>query len=244
MQNKIVLAAAFSPGDEVVEIGSGRGEITGRIAREAGKVYALEIDRSLCAVLRNGLAQYPNIEVINLDVLKFDFKALAEKTGQKLKVIGNIPYYITTPIIERLIEFKESLGAIFLTVQKEFAGRITACPGSKAYGSFSCFVQYYTSARIAFDIPKTCFSPPPKVDSCLLALKVRAFPAVKVKDETLFFKIIRAAFNQRRKTLRNSLAEVLTREKLEAFFDTYRIDPKVRPERLSLDDFANLANAQ
>ncbi len=160
----------------------------------------------------------------------------------KIKVVGNIPYYITTPIIEHLLEYPDMVETIYITVQKEFAKRIAANPGSKKYGSFSCFVQYYSIPKILFCIKKNSFSPMPKVDSCLLELKIRQSPALKVKDEKLFFKVIRASFNKRRKTLRNSLDGIVPLEKLGEFFKKYGININIRPEDLTLKDFACLAN--
>ena len=194
--------------------------------------------------LRNNLKSFHNVEIINQDILKLNLENYFRKADNelKLKVFGNIPYYISTPIIERLLKARDSLSGIFITVQKEFAQRITAVPGSKDYGSLTCFVQYYTRPEICLNIKKTCFSPRPKVDSCLLRLSIRGAPCVEPRDEGLFFKIIRAGFNKRRKTLRNSLSGVVAQQDLERFFAKYGIDSRVRPENLSLEDFANLSN--
>ncbi|MBM3246245.1 MAG: ribosomal RNA small subunit methyltransferase A [Candidatus Omnitrophica bacterium] len=241
IQKKIIAAAELKKDDIVLEIGAGRGELTRCIAQKVARVYALEIDRSLCDILKGNLKEYKNTVVINEDVLKFNLKR--HFRGQaRIKVMGNIPYYITTPIIERLFKFKDKINTVFFTVQKEFGRRMTAACGSKEYGSFSCFLQYYAQPKIIFIIKKNCFFPAPKVDSCFLRLDIRQKPPVKLKDEQLFFQIIRRAFNQRRKTLRNSLKGSVYASKLERFFREYRIDPNTRPERLSLKDFANLAN--
>jgi 16S rRNA (adenine1518-N6/adenine1519-N6)-dimethyltransferase len=242
IQNKIIENCGLSASDIVLEIGAGRGEITGQIARKAGFVYALEVDTSLCKILNDSLAGLDNVEVIETDVLKFDFENFFAKVNSKVKVVGNLPYYITTPIIERLLEYREKVSSVFIMVQKEFALRLAAGPGSKTFGSLSCFIQYYTAPKILFPIGRTCFYPAPKVDSCFLELSMRHEPAVKVNDEELFLKIIRAGFNKRRKTLRNSLRETIPQDKLAAFFEKYDIDKNTRPERLSLSDFANLAN--
>lgn len=239
IREKIIEHCKLCPDDFVLEIGSGRGEITGLIAERAAKVLAVEIDRDLCEVSEDNLKSLSNAEVVNQDILKLDFTKYLEKS-KKIKVIGNIPYYITTPIIERLLELKDLIESIFITVQKEFALRAAAQAGSKDYGSLSCFLQYYTSPKILFTIKKTCFSPVPKVDSCLLELKIREKPPVETGDEDLFFNIIRAAFNKRRKTLRNSLKEIIPQNKLELFFEKYKINRKVRAEELTLFDFANL----
>ena len=235
-------AATSLLSDVVLEIGAGRGEITGLIARKAGFVYALEIDASLCKILKSGLAGLENVEALKGDILKFDFKNFFSKVNKKVKVVGNIPYYITTPIIERLLEYREKISSVFIMVQKEFALRAVSGPGSKVFGSLSCFLQYYATPKILFSISKSCFYPAPKVDSCFLELSILKEPAVKVNDEALFLKIIRAGFNKRRKTLRNSLKDVIPQKKLSEFFQKYGIDKNTRPERLSLSDFANLVN--
>ncbi len=237
---KIIASCGLTPSDVVLEIGAGRGELTRLVAGKVRKVYALEIDRSLCGILEKNLSDNTNIEIINQDILKFNLEKYLDEA--KAKVIGNIPYYISSPILEHLIKFRKRIDTIFLTVQKEFAKRIVAKEDSRDYGSFSCFIQYYTLSESLFFIKNTCFVPPPKVDSCFLRLKVREEPAVRVADEKAFFRIIRSAFNKRRKTLRNSLNGVLPRHKLDAFFEKYGVDANARPERLSLQDFANLAN--
>ncbi|MCK9594211.1 MAG: 16S rRNA (adenine(1518)-N(6)/adenine(1519)-N(6))-dimethyltransferase RsmA [Candidatus Omnitrophica bacterium] len=241
IQRKLVEFCDFSRSDSVLEIGSGQGAMTGLIADKVKKLFALEIDSSLIPILKESLAGRDNAEVIHHDILKFDIKQLGEK---KIKVFGNIPYYITSPIIERLLNYKEMISEIFLTVQKEFGQRIAASPGSKEYGSFSCFTQYYLEPKILFTVKKNSFHPVPKVDSCFLRLLVRKTPAVDVRDEQLLFKIIRTSFQQRRKTLRNSLADVVSKEKLEEFFAKYKINPKIRPEELSLQQFAYLVNQE
>jgi 16S rRNA (adenine1518-N6/adenine1519-N6)-dimethyltransferase len=241
IQNKIIDSVDLNQDDTVLEIGPGEGAITGLLCRNAGKVFAVEIDRNLCALLTTQFAKVQNLSVINADILKFDLRSLPP--GNKLKVIGNIPYYITSPIVEHLLFYRERVGAIYLTVQKEFAHRMVADPGSKAYGSFSCFVQYYAEPEILFLIKKNSFHPAPKVDSCFLRMKLREEPAVKVKNEAMLFKIIRTAFQQRRKTMKNGLEELIPNRQLEEFFRQYDIDPRIRAEDLSLQDFANLANS-
>ena len=240
IQEKIVSNLDLSSSDSVLEIGPGEGAITGALCQESGKVYAVEIDRLLCAFLANKFAGLQNISIINADILKFDLRSLP--SGSKYRVIGNIPYYITSPIVEHLILYRERIEDIFLTVQKEFAHRMVADPGSKAYGSFSCFVQYYTEPEILFLIKRNSFHPAPKVDSCFLRMKLREEPAVKVKNEAMLFKIIRTAFQQRRKTMKNGLEELIPNRQLEEFFRAYDIEPRIRAEDLSLQDFANLAN--
>lgn len=242
IRGKIISSLGLEANNTVVEIGSGRGELTLQIAKKVKQVYALEIDRALCEALAQNLKEYPNIEVRRADILKFDLGSLAEAAGEKLKIFGNIPYYISTPIIERLIKYKDYLGVAFLTLQKEFAERLAAGPGSKRYGSLSLFAQYYFQPQILFCIKKNSFYPAPKVDSCFVQLKPWAKIAVLVNDEERFFSIIRKAFNYRRKTLRNSLSGLVGEEKLNEFFNQFGLDRRVRPEQLSMQDFADLSN--
>lgn len=242
IQKKIVAALGLSPKDIVLEIGAGYGNLTRLIAESQAKVYALEIDKSLCGLLKESLKDYPNVRLLNRDILKFNLQKFFTGAKTKIKIFGNIPYYITTPIITHLLMFRDKIDMIFLTVQKEFAKRIAAGSHSKEYGSFSCFVQFYAKPEILFSISRTCFLPAPKVESSLLKLEIRKSPPVKVKDEAAFFKLIRASFNKRRKILKNSLKEIVPLHKLEAFFEGYRIDPNSRPESLTLEDFANLSN--
>ena len=259
IQRKLVASYSLKPCDYLLEIGAGYGELTKLIAQGAAFVYALEIDSELFKALRDNTKEYSNIEIINEDILKFNLKKCFvrfknrinpvkntlqpnNKISHGIKVVGNIPYYITTPIIEHLLEYRDKIETIFITVQKEFAKRIVANAGSKEYSSFSCFVQYYSIPKIVFCIKRRSFSPVPKVDSCLLELKIRQAPAVKVEDEKLFFKVIRGCFNKRRKTLRNSLDGIVSLQKLDEFFKKYDIDINIRPEDLTLKDFAHLTN--
>lgn len=244
IRSKILASLELKPSDIILEIGAGSGELTGLIAAKVNKIFSLEIDRRLLEHLSETLGVYNNVEVINQDILKFDLGGFLKerRVKGKIKVFGNIPYYISSPIIQRLFEFRDRISAIYISVQKEFGQRVAASPGPKDYGSFSCFVQYYATPRIIFNISKNSFKPAPKVDSSFLELKVRDKPPVYVKDETAFFKIIRAAFNQRRKTLRNSLSAHVPEKKLGEFFKVSGLDSRVRPEELSLSDFAALAN--
>jgi len=243
IQKKIINACNLNSEDIVLEIGAGLGDLSAPLASAARRVYALEIDSRLYPQLEENLTYYENCQIIKSDILEFNLKKFLkeEKIKQKIKVIGNIPYYISSLIIEHLIGYRDNISVVFLTVQKEFARRVVACPGSKTYGSFSCFVHYYAFGKILFEIKKNCFKPVPKVDSCFLSLEFRDQPAVKVTDEEKFFKLIRTAFNQRRKTLRNSLDGVVETMVLEKFFDQSGIDINIRPEDLSLEQFAALA---
>lgn len=242
IRRKIIDACAFDPGDTVCEIGAGTGLMTSLLAAKVKQVFALELDAGLIPVLEQACRDFDNVTVINRDVLKFDF-AVCGKTG-KTKVLGNIPYYITTPIIEQLVGCRERISLAFLTVQKEFGERIAAQAGEDAYGAFSCFVQYYCRPQVLFTIKKNSFFPAPKVDSCFLLLEMRQEPQVRVRDEARLFKLIRAAFQQRRKTLRNSLSRVVSQQALEQFFASSKIDPRIRAEQLSLADFARLTDQE
>jgi len=244
IRNKIIRACALTKEDVVLEIGAGRGDLTAQFAQSAKQVYALEVDGRLYPLLEQALNTYDNCKVIKSDILKFDIKKFLanNKIKQKIKVIGNIPYYISSPIIQHLIKHRQSISAAFMTVQKEFGCRARAISGSKEYGSFSCFVRYYCECKILFEIKRNSFRPAPNVDSCFLSLEFRDKPPVSVREEDLFFKLIRTAFNQRRKTLRNSLYDLAAMDGLNNFFQKTGIDKNVRPEDLSLEQFANLYN--
>jgi len=242
VREKMIEACAFSSGDTVLEIGAGSGLMTALIADKVKKLVALEIDTQLYDTLSEVFKGRDNVSILRQDILKFDLNAYFKDSRQKIKVFGNIPYYISTPILELLLEHKNIIDAVFITVQKEFAARAVVGPGTKVYGSLSCFLQYYTEPEILFSIKRNSFKPAPKVDSALLKLKIRQVPAVLVDNEELFFKIIRAGFNQRRKTLKNSLKDLVPAGNLAEFFQRYSLNADIRAERLSLSDFANLAN--
>jgi 16S rRNA (adenine1518-N6/adenine1519-N6)-dimethyltransferase len=240
VQRKIIQSLELKLSDIVLEIGAGRGELTGLIAERVARICALEIDPTLCEILKNVSSHHSKIEIVNQDILQFNLKKHFRGLKNTIKIVGNIPYYISSPIIEHLLKFKNTIGTIFLTVQKEFAKRMVASPGSKEYACLSCFVQYYTEPKIMFSIKKTCFFPAPKVDSCLVRLKVFSKPKFKPENEKLFFRIIRLAFNKRRKTLRNSLRGTIPKQDLELFLKSHGIDTNARPEDLRLEDFENL----
>lgn len=243
IQSKILGSLELKTSDLILEIGAGSGEITCLLAKKAKKVYAVEIDPDLYGLLEDKVKDYANINVIKKDILKLDLQKIIAPLNQKIKVFGNIPYYISTPIIAHLLKFRKNIGIIFITVQKEFARRITASAGSKDYGSLSFFVQYYTNPKKVLAIKRSSFFPPPKVDSCLLRLEPREKLPLGTVKEKFLFKVVRAAFNQRRKTLRNSLKGLLPPKKLERFFLKYSIDKNTRPERLTRHDFINLINS-
>lgn len=244
IQAKIIKACAFSPQDVVLEVGSGTGQLTRLIAEKVSQVYALEIDKALCKELQTNLKDYKNVEIICEDILKFDISRYFLSHPGKIKVFGNIPYYITSPIIERFFRSRDKIETVFITVQKEFAQRILANAGSKDYGAFSCFIEYFSEPKKIFYIKKNSFYPAPKVDSCFLRLSIRNTPPVSLKDEALFFKIIRSAFNQRRKTIKNSLKGIVPQDIIDGFLKGQELSRNIRAEELSLKEFAHLANME
>jgi 16S rRNA (adenine1518-N6/adenine1519-N6)-dimethyltransferase len=243
IQEKIIRSSNLKKSDIVLEIGPGRGELTQAILDKVKKLVAVEIDKGLCAHLKEKFSSCGNFVLMEQDILKTDLSCLAGGKGSgKLKVIANIPYYITTPVISHLLEFRSIIRTIFLTVQKELALRLTAHPGSKDFGAFSCFVQFYARPRLIFHIRNNSFWPRPKVDSCFVELRVFSKPIAHVNDEKLFFKIIRTGFGQRRKFLRNSLAKEFSAEDIRDCFKAVGIKEAARPENLSLWDFAGIAD--
>ena len=246
--DKIIRAAEIGKDDCVLEIGPGIGTMTQYLACAAKKVIAVEIDRALIPILEDTLDGYDNVKIINEDVLKVDIGKLAEKEngGKPLKVVANLPYYITTPIIMGLFENHVPLKSITVMVQKEVADRMQTGPGSKDYGALSLAVQYYAKPYIVANVPPNCFMPRPKVGSAVIRLERYEEPPVSVKNERLMFRIIRASFNQRRKTLANGLknsAELdFTKEEIEESIDRLGKGASVRGEALTLEEFANLSN--
>lgn len=242
IRRKIVSACDLSNHDTVVEIGPGQGALTELIAPQVRRLIAVEIDRALCSALTTRFKDDPKVAIVHADFLKYDLSSAEVDPKHPIKVFGNIPYYITSPIIEHLFSFRHRISDIYLTVQKEFGQRIIAQPGSEHYGAFSCFVQYYARPRIEFIIKRTCFFPAPKVDSCFLKLEMRAKPAVQVADEGLFFRIIRGSFQQRRKQMRNFLKTMISSGELSRVFDSAGISSNIRAEELSLSDFARITD--
>lgn len=231
----------------VIEIGPGFGVLTNELAKRAKKVLALEIDERLIPILADTLGEYDNVKVINQDVLKTDVKKLIEEEfgGEKVSVAANLPYYITTPIITGLIEGQLPLKNLVVMVQKEVADRITAEPGSKNYGAISVLCQYYTKTELVTVVGANEFIPPPKVDSAVVKMAFRDEPAVSVKDEKLFFRTVKAAFSQRRKTLLNCLVANFpqNKEEITKIMTSVGIEPARRGETLSLEEFAKLSEA-
>lgn len=231
----IVDAAELCPEDLVVEIGPGPGELTKIIAEKVKKVIAIELDETLYEKLKPKLSKYSNIELIQGDALEYPFRTLPE-----FKVVANIPYYITTPIIFKLLDAKETLKSVTLTVQKEVAERIVAEPGGKEYGVLTIAVRYHASASLRLIIPKEAFRPSPKVDSAVVHLTILERPSIVLKDGAFFFRVVRTAFSQRRKMLSNSLKGI--RPDAADWLGRAGIDPERRPETLSIEEFARLAN--
>ncbi|MCM1178935.1 MAG: 16S rRNA (adenine(1518)-N(6)/adenine(1519)-N(6))-dimethyltransferase RsmA [Clostridium sp.] len=245
--DKIIAAAGVTGDDVVLEIGPGFGTMTQYLAETAREVIAVEIDKALIPILQETLKDYDNITLINEDILKVDIAALvAEKNGGKpIKVVANLPYYITTPIIMGLFESHVPLENITVMVQKEVAARMQAGPGTKDYGALSLAVQFYANPYIVANVPPNCFIPRPNVGSAVIRLTRWDKPPVSVRDEKLMFALIRASFNQRRKTLQNSLINGgvnVTKEQVAKALDQMELPAAVRGEALTLEQFARLAD--
>lgn len=245
----IIRGAEITKDDFVLEIGPGIGTMTQYLCEAARQVVAVEIDKMLIPILEDTLSEYDNVEVINQDVLKVDIKSLAEEknNGKPIKVVANLPYYITTPIIMGLFESGVPIDSITIMVQKEVADRMQTGPGSKDYGALSLAVQYYATAKVILNVSATCFMPRPNVDSAVIKLTRHKEPTVNVADEKLMFKIIRASFNQRRKTLVNGLKNSpelsFSKEHIVKAIEKIGKPETIRGEALTLEEFAELANA-
>lgn len=245
---KIILSAGVTKEDCVLEIGPGIGTMTQYLAEHARQVVAVEIDRNLIPILSETLAGYENVEIINEDILKVDIKQLAEQynDGRPIKVVANLPYYITTPIIMGLFESDVPIDNITVMVQKEVADRMKEGPGSKDYGALSLAVQYYAKPEIVANVPPNCFIPRPNVGSAVIRLTRHKEMPVQVKNPKLMFRLIRASFNQRRKTLQNGLNNSpdlpYSKEQVAAAIEKMELSPSVRGEALSLEQFARLSD--
>lgn len=238
--DKIVAAADVS-GENVIEIGPGIGTITYEMAKVANKVVAIEIDDSLIPIIEENMVEFNNFDLIHEDILKADLeKIVAEEfAGESFKVVSNLPYYITTPIIEKLVTSNLPCTDMTIMVQKEVADRMLATEKDKEYSSLSVFVKYYSDAKKVTNVPKSVFMPQPKIDSAVLKLDLRKY--TDDVDEAKLFALIHAGFNKRRKTILNSLSDVVEKEKLRLAFEKLGIKDNLRAENLSLDDFINLA---
>ncbi|MDM5196822.1 16S rRNA (adenine(1518)-N(6)/adenine(1519)-N(6))-dimethyltransferase RsmA [Fictibacillus enclensis] len=248
--NNIVAQANLTEHSGAIEIGPGIGSLTEHIARHSQKVVAFEIDQRLLPILRETLAPYPHVKVIHSDILEADVnKVIQEEFSgiEDIMVVANLPYYVTTPIIMKLLTEKLPIRGIVCMIQKEVADRLAAKPGTKEYNSLSIAVQYYAEAETVLKVPKTVFVPAPNVDSAVIRLTLRKEPPVQVQDEDFLFEVIRSSFAQRRKTLWNNLLNNLPlkekREELEKVFGHIEIDPKRRGETLTIQEFAKLSDA-
>jgi 16S rRNA (adenine1518-N6/adenine1519-N6)-dimethyltransferase len=246
--DKIIAESGITKEDMVLEIGPGIGTMTQYLCEHARAVVAVEIDTTLIPILGETLSAYDNVTVINEDILKLDINKIVQEQngGKPIKVVANLPYYITTPIIMGLFEQKVPLESITIMVQKEVADRMKAKPGTKDYGALSLAVQYYSLPEIVANVPPNCFMPRPNVGSAVIKLTRHEKPPVEVKDEALMFKLVRAAFNQRRKTLQNSVNNSpelhLNKEQVVEALDKMGLSQTIRGEALSLEQFAELSN--
>lgn len=248
---KIVDTAEIDKHVNVIEIGPGIGALTEFLAENAAEVMAFEIDERLMPILADTLQEFENVKIINEDILKSDLQARIKEFSNPelpIKVVANLPYYITTPILMHLIESRIPFSEFVVMMQREVADRISAQPNSKSYGSLSIAVQYYMTAKVAFIVPRTVFVPAPNVDSAILKMVRRDQPAVGVKDEAFFFKVSKASFTHRRKTLWNNLTSYFgksneVKTKLESALDNAELSPSVRGETLDLQEFARLADS-
>lgn len=249
--DKIISGSLIGENDLVIEIGPGVGVLTAEAAEEAAKVIAIEIDKNLIPILKETLKDFDNIEVINKDILKTNLNEIIELNKEingnrtsGVKIIGNLPYYITTPIIMKILEDGVLADSITVMMQKEVADRIKAEPGSKIYGAISVAVQYYCTVAHVTNAPKEVFIPQPKVDSTVIRLDIRKEKPVRLTNEKVFFQVIKAGFGQRRKTLHNSLTGLygMTKEDTFTVLTKVSIDPIRRAETLSIEEFAKIAN--
>lgn len=244
--DKILSGARVSEEDNIIEVGPGIGTLTREMGKTAKKVVAIEIDKSLIPILKETLEEFDNVEVINKDILKVDIQELVKEklNGGPVKLIANLPYYITTPIVMKFLEEDIPVTDIVVMVQKEVADRMNALPGSKDYGALSIAVQYYCETEIVAKAPRHMFVPQPNVDSTVIGLHVREEKKYKVDNEEIFFKTVKASFGQRRKTLLNSLGGLgfLNKDEIREVLQEANIDEKRRGETLSIEEFTNLAN--
>ena len=244
----IVKAAEVTEDDLIIEIGPGLGTLTSKLLEKAGRVIAVELDENMIKILEDRFKLYNNFCLINEDILKIDLKKLIASNLnnlKKVKIVANLPYYITTPIIMKLLEDKLDIDNITVMVQKEVADRITARPGDKLSGAITYSVNYYAEAEKVILVGKESFIPSPEVDSEVIKLNIRKEPPVKVENEEIFFKLIKSSFMQRRKTLQNALTNagiVTDKETIRKMFDAMNLKPDIRGEKLTIEEFARLAN--
>jgi len=245
VRDNILKNLPVAENDTLIEIGPGFGVMTFEAARLCGKLYAVEKDEKICSIMKPFYEKSANIELICKDVLDVEISSFS-KEGGKILILGNLPYYITTPIIEKIIENKKLIRNAYVVVQDELADRIVASPGSRVFGSITCFIQFHANVKKLFKIKKNSFYPRPKVDSCLLAIEVLEEPSVSVKDEKLMFDVIHKCFSQRRKKIINPLSHTnflgFDRDKWNEIITSCGIDPSSRAEQLSLKDYAKITN--
>jgi 16S rRNA (adenine1518-N6/adenine1519-N6)-dimethyltransferase len=242
--NKVVRTAQVGKEDVVLEIGPGLGGMTLALAYEVKKLIAIEIDPKLVAILKEKMERHHNVEVVKSDILKVDFKHFLKKEGRPVKVVANLPYQISTPLLFRFIESKEAFSTFTLMLQKEVAERMVAPPGKKEYGPLSIFVQLFLDVSIRFFIKPSAFFPPPKVESAVVQMVWKEKPKIEKEDEEWFKRVVKACFGYRRKTLINALrhSELSLPESIGSRMDKIGIDPRRRPETLTIEEFAKLAN--
>ena len=244
--DRILEGARLSETDKIIEVGPGIGTLTREMGKVAENVVSIEIDKTLIPILQETLADLDNVEVVNEDILKVDVQGLIKEklSGGPVKLVANLPYYITTPIVMKFLEEDIPVTDIVVMVQKEVADRMNAKPSTKDYGALSVAVQYYCDTEIVAKAPRHMFVPQPNVDSIVIGLHVRSERKYKVDNEDIFFKTVKASFGQRRKTLLNSLGGLgfLTKDQIKEALQAANIDPKRRGETLSIDEFANLSN--
>jgi 16S rRNA (adenine1518-N6/adenine1519-N6)-dimethyltransferase len=243
--NKVIRTAEVGEEDVVVEVGPGLGEMTLALARLAKQVIAVEIDPPLAEILKKKLADCPNVEVVKSDILKVDFRSFFKKEGRPVKVVANLPYQISTPLLFRFIEAKEVFSTFTLMLQREVAKRMAASPGGREYGRLSVLLQMFLDLSVRFFIPPSAFFPPPKVESAVVHMVWKEKPMVDTQDEEWFKKVVKACFGYRRKTLVNALkhSEIPLPESIESRMVRIEIDPRRRPETLTIEEFIRLAEA-
>ena len=243
--NEVIRAARVGEEDVVVEVGPGLGGMTLPLARLANRVIAIEIDPKLIEILKKKLADWPNVEVVRADILKADFKSFLKKEGRPVKVVANLPYQISTPLLFRFIESREVFSTFTLMLQKEVARRMAASPGGKEYGRLSVLLQMFLDLSVCFFIPPSAFFPPPKVESAVVQMVWKEKPMVEAQDEEWFKKVVKACFGYRRKTLINALrhSELSLPKSIESRMEKVGIDPRRRPETLTIEEFVHLADA-
>ncbi len=243
--DKVIRTAQVEKEDIVLEVGPGLGEMTLALARQAKKVIAVEIDSKFAVILKQKMRDFSNVEVVESDILKMDFSQYFRKERYPIKVVANLPYQISTPLLFRFIEFKETLSTLTLMLQKEVAERIVASPGRKEYGSLSIFIQMFSDVSICFFIKPSAFFPPPKVESAVVHMRFKEKPAVNLGDEKWFKKVVKGCFGYRRKTLMNALKHsgLPLPKSTESKMEKIGIDPRRRPETLTIQELVYLAEA-